>query len=108
MNEQEKIVLRQQAILAAAKAENRDLNADERAEFDQLQERLILLKASEDLDGTGNPGENGEDDETIRQSGVPGESVSRLVQRGIADERRRAAEITALCRDFHIEPDQYI
>jgi len=52
MNEQEKIVLRQQAILAAAKAENRDLNADERAEFDQLQERLILLKVIEDLDGT--------------------------------------------------------
>lgn len=108
MNEQEKIVLRQQAILAAAKAENRDLNADERAEFDQLQERLMLLKASENSEGTENPGESGENNEATRQSGVPGENVSQLVQRGIADERRRAAEITALCRDFHIEPDQYI
>lgn len=107
MNEKE-IILRQQAILMAAKAENRDLTADERAEFDQLQEKLLLLKGSGNPGSAENPEENGEGDEATRQSDIPGENVSQLVQRGIADERKRAAEITALCRDFQIEPDPYI
>ena len=80
------MIKRQQDLLDGAKAENRDLNAEERAEFDSLQAKIDAAK-------TAAPAEPVAEDNT---------------QRAIAAERERVADITALCRDFGIESDSFI
>ena len=80
------MIARQKALLDGAKAENRDLNAEERAEFDSLQAKIDAARAA-----------------------VPAEpTADELAQRAVAAERQRVADITALCRDFSIDADTYI
>lgn len=108
MNEKE-ILLRQQAILAAAEAEKRDLTAEERAEFDRLQGQLKQLKGKDPTGGQkkGAEGERGTDERTpTPQTADIG--VDQAVQGALANERKRIAEITALCRNFQMLPDSYI
>ena len=80
------MIARQQALLDGAKTENRDLNAEERKEFDSLQEKIDAARAAA-------PAEPTPDD---------------AAQRAVAAERQRVADITALCRDFSLNADNYI
>ena len=98
--------LRQKALLDAAKAANRDLTAEERAEFDALQRDIEALDA-----------EIAQEDEQQRSLGggtpasqpgttpppAPPAGGQDEAQRAIAAERSRIAEITTMCRDFGIE-----
>ena len=80
------MIERQKALVNGAKAENRDLNAEERAEFDSLQEKIDAARAA-----------------------VPAEpTTDETAQRAVAAERQRVADITALCRDFNIDADTFI
>lgn len=100
----EEILRRQQQILDGAKAEGRDLTAEEQREFDGLQRDL------ERLDG--NAGGNGESrsGEGAPQTVAAGtaDEVQQVAKRAVEEERRRVTEISSLCREFGIEPESYI
>lgn len=85
---QEKM-LRQQAIVNAAKTAKRELTAEEQTEFDDLQRDIDTL--------------------TIQIQAADGiAAATEDTQRAVEAERTRIAEITNLCRDFHIESAKYI
>lgn len=98
------LIARQQAIVDAAKNAGRALTADEQQEFENLQRSLENMpddksEVSGDPDATGGSGNNG---------GVKNLSPEEAAQRAIADERKRIADISALCRSFGMQPDEYI
>lgn len=117
------IMQRQQELLTAAKNENRDLTLEEKAEFDGLQRMLEGMDGTSDqqgqraltnADGTQrNTGtqrtDTGREDRRGMETGqdIPGQ-VAAEAQRAIKMERNRVADITALCRSFNMEPDEYI
>lgn len=82
-------MLRQQEILSGAKSGKRDLTQDEQNEFDSLQREIDDLTAQI------------EEEERQQQGNTDS-------QRDIEAERQRASEINSLCREFDIEPDEYI
>lgn len=78
--DKKQMLARQQEIISTAKAEGRDLTAEEKREFDDLSAKIKNLSA-----GAEGEGENG-----------AGEAANRAAEA----ERARAAEITTLCRNF--------
>lgn len=78
--DKKQMLARQQEIISTAKAEGRDLTVEEKREFDDLTSKIKNLSA-----GAEGEGEKGAD-----------EAVNRAAEA----ERARAAEITALCRNF--------
>lgn len=94
-------IQRQQALVTAAKNANRSLTAEEQSEFDSLQRDIERL--------------NSEIAEEERQIQHPTAANIELPaadqtaqQRTIETERNRSADITALCRDFEVDPTLYI
>lgn len=75
---------RQQEIVNNAKAAHRDVTADENAEFWALQRDIDTLRAEIEAE------------------------VRTETEAGTQEERQRASEINALCRDFGIDPTEYI
>lgn len=80
---------RQQEIINSAKTAQRDLSLEEKAEFDSLQREIDTLKT-----------EIADEERTLQ--------TKNETERAIQAERQRATEITALCRDFGIEPAEHI
>ncbi len=92
MNKKEKLRLktqRQQEIVNGAKTANREFTPEERTEFDTLQREIDTLKAEI------------EQEEREAQS-------STDTERAIKAERQRVSEITSMCRDFEMDPGDYI
>ena len=84
----EQMIQRQQELLNAARAAQRELTAEEQAEFDRLQRSIDAIRSA----GEGNPANGeGENAESIR-----------------AAERARIRDIEAMCSHFGIEARQYI
>lgn len=80
----EQMIQRQQELLNTARAAQRELTADEQAEFDSLQRSIDALRSA----GGAEPA--ADNAESVR-----------------AAERQRCADITALCRSFNVsEEDQ--
>lgn len=94
----EEIMRRQQEILETAKNEGRDLTAEERREFDTLQQTL------ESMDGGFGAGNRGEEHAPAHG----GEQAAQTAERAIAAERQRVSDINKLCRNFGLEADEYI
>lgn len=86
-----KIVARQQAILALAKAEKRELTVQEQQEFDALQ-RLF-------------DAEEGEDNPTNNAAVPDSEGGSIDLEDALKKERERTTEINALCREFGFDDE---
>ena len=84
-------ILRQQQLVNTAKQGNRDLNAEENAEFEALQREIDQLTREIEAEGDGSPAPQGNEN-----------------QRTIEDERKRASEITTLCREFGMDSQTYI
>ncbi len=80
---------RQEEIHNGAKNTKRDLTAEEQAEFDSLQREIDTLKTE------------------IAEEERAAESKTEL-ERAVQAERQRVSDITALCRDFEIDPKKYI
>lgn len=95
---------RQQQILSAAKTANRDLTAEEQTELDQLardaETLRIQIEQEERQAAAQQPGAGQEGTQTRGMEGNPNAAITA--------ERQRAAEIMSLCRDFGIEPKDYI
>ena len=85
------MIAHQQALLDGAKAENRDLNAEERKEFDSLQASIDAAKAA-----------------TPAATPAPAADPEADTQRAVAAERQRISDITALCRDFGVDSDVFV
>jgi hypothetical protein len=81
--------LRQQEILNTAKTAGRGLTAEEQAEFDALQRDIDTLKA-----------EIAEDERAAQ--------TQTETERVVKAERQRVSEISALCRDFGVDPAEHI
>lgn len=106
---------RQQALVNAAKAANRSLTAEEQAEFDSLQREIDQLTADIAADEqrqnpTGTPAQAAPTSGTSSGTGTPAPEGNPAtdVQRAIESERTRIADITAMCRDFDLDPAEYI
>lgn len=92
MNKKEKLrikALRQQEIVNSAKTAGRDLTAEEQAEFDALQRDIDTLKTE------------------IAAEERASETQTEA-ERAIQAERQRVSEVSALCRDFEVDPTEYI
>ena len=90
-------LLRQQELVNAAKTANRDMTAEEQAEFDSLQREIDDLTREIEAEEK-EPGGEPDTPDNTRQ----------LVDEALQAERKRSAEITALCREFGMEPDSFI
>lgn len=84
-----KKILRQQEIVNGAKTAGRELNADEQKEFDTLQNEIATLRSE------------------IEKEERTAETQTEA-ERGMQAERSRVSEISALCRDFNIDPSEHI
>jgi hypothetical protein len=80
---------RQQEIINSAKAAGRDMSAEEQTEFDGLQRDIDTLKVAI----------ADEEREITAQSDT---------DRAVKAERQRVSDITALCREFEIDPKDHI
>ncbi|WP_160688335.1 hypothetical protein [Clostridium sp. C2-6-12] len=86
-------IQRQQQLINAAKQGNRGLNTEENTEFETLQreiDELTLQIGAEERQQSQNNQNQGTGEE------------------GIQAERQRASEITTLCREFDMDPQEYI
>ena len=98
-------IARQQQLVNAAKAANRSLTAEEQSEFDTLQREIDTLaaeiaadEAQQQRQATGTTPEG-----TPAPEGTPTDA-----QRAVEAERTRITDITAMCRDFGVDPADYI
>lgn len=111
-----KWIKRQLELLAAAKAEGRGLTAAEQAEFDECQRKIEAEEESPaGSGGVPDGGERGAGGGIVSNldtnSGEPAASApegTEVSRQAVAAERRRIADICALCRQTGMEPDQYI
>lgn len=97
------IVARQQELITVARNENRDLNTEEKTEFENLQRSLEIMDSAGMV-----AGEEAMGGTRINESAQRGETTEEVARRAIESERKRMAEITDMCRSFDIEPDEYI
>lgn len=110
-------MLKQQAIVSAAKAEgNRALTAEEQAEFEGLQREIEQADAETEAQerallggaGAAQPLTGGQPP-AVQPEAAPETQTGGT--RGIGEaeaERARAAEIVTLCRDFDVDPTEHI
>lgn len=100
-----KFVQRQQELVNMAKAANRELTAEEQAEFDQLTRWI----AEADEDRRPAPEEN---PENVERGAAPGKNLendlSAVREEERTAERNRIREIEAMCNHFGLESREYI
>lgn len=102
-------IQRQQALVSAAKSANRSLTDAEQAEFDALQRNIDSLTTQIENEERQQPAAAAAPAPATAPA-APATAPAADQQRDavIAAERSRISEITSLCRDFNIDPDQYI
>ena len=97
---------RQQELVNTARAESRELTAEEQAEFDRCQreiDRLNPLVEAEERQAAAGAAQT-----TPAAGAESGTPAADDTQRAIEAERTRISDITSMCRDFGIDPQQYI
>ncbi len=94
------LIQRQQELLNTAKAAQRELTAEEQAEFDEIQRQLD----SSAEDGAGSAGATGD----TGAEGQQRQHEDPVATRGttVAAERQRCADIMDLCREFSVSAEQ--
>lgn len=91
----EEKIARQKTIINLAKEEQRDLSAEEQRELDALQREIDLLQ--------------GADGEAQQQEGQKDEpDTEGSARMAVENERKRAEEISTLCREFGMEAEKFI
>ena len=98
----EAMIQRQQQILNTAREAGRDLTDAERAEWDTLQRSIDAANKAKPKNGA-RGAEKPEEGSEGSEGGNPEDT-----QRAIAGERARITEISALCREFGVDPDEHI
>lgn len=116
---QQAAILKQQAIINAAKADgNRALTVEEQAQFDSLQREIDDAQAEIEAQERGLSGNTGAS--VAPPDGFTHTSISQTTQFSVMPdenqnqrdaaiaERNRITEIMALCRDFDTDPSEHI
>ena len=98
---------RQKTLTDAAANENRALSDTEQAEYDALQRDIDAL-ITEIAAQRAQPDANANAPVTLSPVALPDEPQTDSVKRAIEAERRRVADITAMCRQFEIDPFEHI
>ena len=110
-------IKRQLEIINAAKAGKRDLTPEEQAEVDTLQREIdaltVEIEAEGNPEGTGGDpapdngqrGLGGGQPQVVPQPPAPGGDATR---QAVEAERQRITDIMAVCRDFDVDPQEYI
>lgn len=94
--ERDKKIVRQQELVSTAKQQGRNLTEGEQREFDSLQTEVEGLQRQIDEAET-------------RGAAAAGSKESPVdIVREIERERERVAEISDLCREFDLSPDDFI
>ncbi len=101
-------IQRQQALVNAARTANRSLSDTEQAEFDTLQREIDTLTAEIEAESRQQPAAPAASAGTPEATPAAPAADNTVAQRAIEAERSRISEITALCRDFNIDPQTYI
>ncbi|MDD3251771.1 MAG: hypothetical protein PHV18_04330 [Lachnospiraceae bacterium] len=116
-----KMIERQQEILTAARAAG-GLTAEQQAEFDSLQRSIDAARAAAPTSANGNAQQTAQDGAGQRAAqhkqnepasdpepagGAGGAAGSQRNAEALA-ERQRILEISALCREFNVDPAQHI
>jgi len=96
-------IQRQQALVKAAKDGNREMTAEEQAEFDSLQREIDTLNAEITAEETQQRSLT--QSQSIAPAPTPISSAVPTVtdEQRILDERTRIANITTMCREFDME-----
>lgn len=97
-------IQRQQTLVTAARNANRSLTSEEQAEFDALQRDIDRLTNEIAEEERQQPPAAG----TTPPAAPTPTTDQAEQQRAIEVERTRISDITALCRDFDIDPQEYI
>ena len=113
-NEKRKAKLvRQQQLVSAAKAAQRDMTAEEQAEFDTLQKEIEQLTTEIEAEerqqqtaATAAPAATTSTATTSTRS--IDDTREAVAKRAIEAERTRVSEISSMCRDFDIDPAKHI
>lgn len=100
----DEILKRQQELLNAAKAQNRDLSPEEKREWDNLQGQLEAMERQAPGGEKGQDPENGEGHNRSHEDPENG-SGENEAQRALANERARCKAIRELCRSFNMDDD---
>lgn len=100
-------IQRQQALVSAAKSANRSLTDAEQAEFDTLQRTIDSLATQIENEERQQPAAAAAPAPATAPA-APAPAADQQREAVIAAERSRISEITALCRDFNIDANQYI
>jgi hydrogenase maturation factor len=108
----EQMIARQQALINAARSGRRDLTADETAEFDELQRQIDALDAAGTAApaaaSTAAPAADAAAGTTRSAAQETAGASHDDMARAIEEERGRIREITSLCREFGMDPGDYI
>ncbi len=91
----EELIQRQTAILNEAKAAGRELTAQERQRFDELQKQIDAIRA---MGGK----------ESGRQEPVTGEDIESIRESERQAERERIREIEKMCEHFEMDAREFI
>ena len=102
----EQMIQRQQELLNVARAANRELTAEEQAEFDNLQRSIDAVRAAMST-MSNNAGTQPEQTDSQRQEdSTPDMNAVREAER--TAERNRIREIESICKHFGVDANQYI
>ena len=93
-------IRRQQELLDGARSANRPMSQSELSEFDSLQRQIDDLTREEQ--------EEGEASSPASADGSEASEAPSELQRAVEAERTRISEITAMCRDFDMDPQEFI
>lgn len=91
----EELIQRQEAIVAKAEAEARELTAEEQAEFDGLQKQIDQIRAAMAAE---------EKTASVAEKSAPAVDAEQVR----AAERERIRQIDAMCKHFGMDADEYI
>ena len=104
----EQMINEQQMLLNAARTQGRSLTAEEQARFDSLQRSIDAARAAAPSGGNGTGSEGHQREGESGEGEGDGSEDPDAAQRAMQAERTRIQNIRSMCRDFNVEPDQYI
>lgn len=102
----EEMIARQQTLVDTARAEHRDLNADESAEFTRLQSQIEQARSAGSAHSeapANTPAATGSNANAAASTPDPNEGA-----RAAQEERQRVLNIQSLCRQFNMDPTPFI
>lgn len=103
----EQMINEQQMLLNTARTQGRSLTAEEQARWDSLQRSIDAARAAAPNNGN-RTGSEGHQREGEGGEGGEGSEDPDAAQRAMQEERTRIQNIRSMCRDFNVEPDEYI